>query len=194
MNFCSECGSGAISQQVPAGDNRHRYVCGDCEEIFYHNPKMVVGCLIEHGSQVLLCKRGIEPRMGLWTLPAGFMENAETAAEGAQREAYEEALAQTEVFGLYTQFSIAHINQVYLIYRARLTEPAAIGVGEESLEVGLFEEHEVPWEDLAFPVMQKTLELYFADRRAGRYRAHSGDIVVNPDDRARPWINLVSTA
>ncbi|MEM7406620.1 MAG: NUDIX hydrolase [Pseudomonadota bacterium] len=193
MNFCSQCGSGSIGLQVPVGDNRERYVCTDCSEIFYHNPKMVVGCLIEHGTQVLLCKRAIEPRVGLWTLPAGFMENAETAAEGAQREAHEEALAKTDVFGLYAQFSIAHIDQVYLIYRARLTSAETIGAGEESLAVGLFEEHQIPWEELAFPVMRKTLELYYEDRRDGRFRAHSGDIVVNPEDRARPVINMIST-
>lgn len=194
MKFCSSCGSSDIEQRIPAGDNRLRFVCGQCGEIFYHNPKMIVGCVARAGERVLLCRRAIEPRYGLWTLPAGFMENQETAAQGAAREAYEEALARTDIGHLFAQFSIAHINQVYLLYLADLTEPDGIGAGEESLDVGLFEEHEIPWERLAFPVMRKTLELFFEDRRSGRFRSHSGDIIVNPADRANPEIRFVSTS
>ena len=168
MKFCSSCGSNDLDHRVPAGDNRHRYVCGQCEQIFYENPKMIVGCIIEHDNKVLLCKRAIAPRYGLWTLPAGFMENQETAAQGAAREAHEEAFAQTQIHGLYAQFSVAHIDQVYLLYRATLLAPESVAAGEESLAVGLFEEHEVPWNELAFPVMKKSLELYFEDRRRGQ--------------------------
>jgi ADP-ribose pyrophosphatase YjhB (NUDIX family) len=193
VKFCSSCGSAGLERRVPAGDNRPRFVCGDCEEIFYHNPKMIVGCIAQAEQRVLLCKRAIEPRYGLWTLPAGFMENQETAAAGAAREAHEEAFAETQMGGLFAQFSIPHIDQVYLIYLAELTQPQNIGAGEESLEVGLFTEDEVPWDTLAFPVMRKSLELYFDDRKNGRFRSHSGDIVVNPDDRANPGIVLIST-
>ena len=190
MKFCSTCGSPDMHHRVPDGDNRHRYVCAGCAMIFYENPKMIVGCVASFEDKVLLCKRAIEPRSGLWTLPAGFMENQETAAQGAAREAYEEAFAKTSMGALYAQFSIAHINQVYLLYLAELTAPDAIAAGEESLEVGLFTESEVPWDTLAFPVMRKTLELFFADRRDGSFRAYSGDIVVNPTDRANPVFNL----
>jgi ADP-ribose pyrophosphatase YjhB (NUDIX family) len=192
MNYCSNCGSATIGLSIPTGDNRPRYVCDACNEIFYHNPKMVVGCIPRWDDQVLLCKRAIQPRYGLWTLPAGYMENQETAAAGAQREAHEEALAKTEILSLYTHFSIPHIDQVYILFLARLTS-LDFGVGEESLDVRLFTESEIPWDELAFPVMRRTLELYFEDLKAGRFRCHSGDIVYNPSDRFRPDFHLHSS-
>lgn len=193
MNFCSNCGSAAIDLTVPAGDNRPRYVCPDCDEIFYHNPKMVVGCIPRWGDQVLLCRRAIQPRYGLWTLPAGYMENQETAAEGAAREAHEEALARIEVGMLFTQFSIPHIDQVYMLFLGEL-KSLDFGAGEESLEARLFAEPDIPWDELAFPVMRKTLELYFEDRRNGRFRSHVGDILFNPEDRFRPDFRVLSSA
>lgn len=193
MNYCSNCGSSAIGLKVPAGDNRPRYVCGDCAEIYYHNPKVVVGCLPRWGDSLLLCRRAIEPRYGLWTLPAGYMENQETAAEGAAREAREEALAQLEVGMLFTQFSIPHIDQIYVLFLADLRS-LDFGAGEESLETRLFREDEIPWDELAFPVMRKTLELYFEDRRSGRFRSHVGDILFNPEDRFRPGYRIVSSS
>ncbi|MBT6277160.1 MAG: NUDIX hydrolase [Chromatiales bacterium] len=185
MNFCTKCGSAQLERKIPRGDNMPRYVCTQCEEIYYHNPKMVVGCIAQWEDQVLLVKRAIEPRAGYWTLPAGYMENGETAGEGAAREAREEALADTQIGMLYTHFSIPHISQVYLIYLANLTGPN-FGVGEESTDAALFSEREIPWNDLAFTVMRKTLELYFDDRRAGRYRCHSGDITYAANDRSNP--------
>ena len=120
MNFCSQCGSPALELRVPLGDSLPRHICSSCGTIHYQNPKVVVGCLPVWGEQVLLCKRAIEPRQGLWTLPAGFMENEETAAEGAMREALEEAHARVEIQDLYTVYSVPHISQVHMMFRARL--------------------------------------------------------------------------
>lgn len=192
MNYCSNCGSSGIGQKVPAGDNLPRYVCDQCEEIFYHNPRMIVGCIPQWEGKVLLCRRAIEPRRGYWTLPAGFMENQESAAEGAAREAAEEALAVARIGALFAQFSVAHINQVYLLYLAELEVPE-FGVGEESLDVQLFSESEIPWDELAFPVMRKTLELFFEDRNAGRFRGHSGDIRYNREAGTGPLYTMAST-
>ncbi len=182
MNYCSACGA-RLGVRVPDGDNRPRHVCGACGTIHYQNPKVVVGCIPEADGRILLCRRAIEPRHGLWTLPAGFMERGETAQEGAARETLEEAGARVEVLDLYTLFSLPHIDHVYLLFRSRLLD-RDFGPGAESLEVGLFGEAEVPWGQLAFAAVRETLKLYFADHRAGRFPLHSGDIVRDRDDPA----------
>ena len=185
MKYCSHCGS-LISITVPEGDNRPRHVCTSvsCGSIHYQNPNIVAGCLIEHGDALLLCQRAIEPRYGLWTLPAGFLENGESVEEGALRETREEACADVEIMQLYTMFSLTHINQVYMMFRARLHEPL-FSPGEESLEVRLFEESEIPWGELAFPVMNQTLKHYFEDRRKGEFKTHIGAVKALGEGAAR---------
>lgn len=170
MNFCSHCGA-SLSYEVPPGDNRPRYICRQCDTIHYQNPKMVVGCLPIWQDQVLLCRRAIEPKYGLWTLPAGFMENGEAVDEGAVRETLEEAGARVEVIDLYTVISLPDINQVYLMYRARLLD-LDFAPGEESLEVALFREDEIPWDQIAFRTVEETLRHYFHDRQHMRYPLH----------------------
>ncbi|TXH73056.1 NUDIX hydrolase [Thiobacillus sp.] len=174
MNFCSECGS-AVVLRVPSGDHLPRHVCPECGTVHYQNPKMVVGCIPEWEDKVLLCRRAIEPRYGLWTLPAGFMENGETTLEGAARETWEEAGARIEVGGLYTLYNLPHINQVYFMFRARLLD-LNFQPGIESLETRLFTEAEIPWDDIAFRTVRATLEQYFNDRRTGSFDFHFGDI------------------
>ena len=164
MNFCSHCGSPSLVFRVPDGDNMPRFVCADCSTIHYQNPKIVVGCLPESQGRVLLCKRAIEPRYGLWTLPAGFLENGETIVAGALRETLEEARARVEPGDLYTVISLPQINQVYMMFRARLLD-LDFGPGPESLEVKLYEEADIPWEALAFRTITRTLRNYFLDRR-----------------------------
>jgi len=171
MTFCSTCGSSRIVQRVPDGDTLPRFVCGDCGTIHYQNPKIVVGCLPEYEGDVLLCRRSIEPRRGLWTLPAGFLENGETIVAGAVRETLEEASARVEVGELYTMISLPQINQVYVMFRARLLD-LDFGPGPESLEVRLFSEDEVPWEEMAFRTITRTLRNYFLDRRYGTFPVH----------------------
>jgi len=175
MKYCSDCGS-EVELRVPEGDDHPRYVCGTCATIHYQNPKLVVGCIPEWEDKILLCRRAIEPRYGLWTLPAGFMENDETTQQGAARETLEEACARVEVGRLYSLFNLPHINQVYLVFRSRLLD-LDFGPSRESLEVRLFREHEVPWQEIAFPVIRETLGLYFRDRTQGEFELRTGDIV-----------------
>lgn len=172
MKFCSQCGA-PVRRGIPAGDTHERFVCDTCQTIHYQNPKMVVGCIPEWEERILLCRRAIEPRHGFWTLPAGFMELRETTAEAAAREALEEANASIEIGELYTLYNLPHIDQVYLIYRGRLRN-LDYAPGEESLEVRLFSEADIPWEQIAFPVVTYTLRNFFADRRQGRYSLHLG--------------------
>lgn len=167
MKFCSDCG-GEVTQRIPDGDSRPRYVCTVCHTIHYQNPRIIAGCLPIWGEQVLLCRRAIEPRYGYWTIPAGFMENGETVAEGAERETWEEAEARVRDVTLYTVFNIPYINQVYMLHRAHLLD-GQYGIGEESLECRLFNEEDIPWDDLAFPSVKRTLKHYFNDRRAGEF-------------------------
>ncbi|ARU30664.1 NUDIX hydrolase [Sulfuriferula sp. AH1] len=174
MKFCCECGS-PVNESVPAGDNRLRFVCSDCNTIHYQNPKMVVGCLPEWGNKILLCKRAIEPQYGKWTLPAGFMENGETTLQGAMRETLEEAGARVEISHLFTLYNLPYISQVYLMFRARLLD-LDFAAGEESLEVALFSEEEIPWDEIAFLTIEKTLRQYFEDRRKGEFGFHIGDV------------------
>lgn len=178
MNFCSHCGA-PVSLEIPPGDNRPRYLCRHCDTIHYQNPKMVVGCLPIWEDQVLLCRRAIEPKYGLWTLPAGFMENGEAVDEGAARETLEEAGARVEVLDLYTLISLPDINQVYLLYRARLLD-LDFAPGEESLEVGLFSEADIPWGEIAFRTVEETLRHYFHDRRLGHFPLHRGNLYRPP--------------
>jgi ADP-ribose pyrophosphatase YjhB (NUDIX family) len=182
MKFCSECAH-PVALAIPEGDNRPRYVCAQCDAIHYQNPKLVIGSLpvweSEGELKVLLCKRAIEPRYGYWTLPAGFMENNETTAQAAIRETEEEAGAHIELGPLYTLLNVAHVHQVHLFYLARLRD-LDFAAGIESLDVRLFSEAEIPWDELAFPTIRQTLELFFADRakmrEGGSYGFHCNDI------------------
>lgn len=158
MNFCSACGK-RVSQIIPEGDNRVRHVCNDCGTIHYSNPNNVCGAILTQGNKILLCKRAIEPRSGLWTLPAGFMENGETVTEAAARESMEEANAQSHNLKLFGVFSLPHISQVYLMFKGELTEGRHTP-GSESLETALFAMDEIPWDQLAFPVIDYSLKLF----------------------------------
>ena len=173
MNFCSHCGH-SLEQKIPDGDNRQRYVCSRCGAVHYENPKVIVGCVPIYQDKVLLCKRAIEPRLGLWTLPAGFMENGESLAEGAVRETLEEANASVKPSDLYTIFSLPHISQVYVFFLSELNN-LDFYPGEESLETKLFSEDQIPWSELAFPVISETLRNYFSDRAENSLKIRYSD-------------------
>jgi ADP-ribose pyrophosphatase YjhB (NUDIX family) len=175
MNFCPTCGA-PVTLKTPPGDNLPRHVCSSCGAIHYQNPKMVIGCLAEWDDAVLLCRRAIEPRYGLWTLPAGFMEIGETVAQAAVRETLEEANARVELTDLFSMLSVPHVNQVHIFYRARLLD-LEFGPGAESLEVQLFPEHDIPWQALAFRTISTTLNHYYSDRKAGSFGFHAGEIL-----------------
>ena len=174
MKYCSACGS-AVEISIPTGDNRPRHICVECETIHYQNPKIVAGCLPVRDNSVLLCKRAIDPQYGLWTLPAGFMENGETLEEAAMRESVEEANASLESLRLYTVISLPHINQVYMMFLADLTD-TDYSAGEESLDVALFEEKDIPWDQIAFKTITYTLQSYFSDRKSGLFPLHTSII------------------
>jgi len=174
MKYCSNCGS-PVRSLIPPGDTLPRYVCDACTTIHYQNPKIVVGCIPEWEGKILMCRRAIEPRHGLWTLPAGFLENHETTLEGAVRETLEEAHARVEISMLYALYNVPHINQVYLLFRGQLLD-LNFKPGAESLEVQLFDERQIPWEKLAFRTVRETLKVYFSDRRSGSFSFHIGDI------------------
>jgi len=175
IKHCRECGT-AVTYRLPDdGDLRERAVCPQCHTIHYENPLNVVGTVPYWGDLVLLCKRNIEPRRGLWTLPAGFMELNETTAEGAARETVEEAGASFEMQGLYALLNLARVGQVHLFYRARLTSDQ-FAPGSETIEARLFSEHDIPWEQLAFRSTRETLQHFFQDRRSGVFPTHTIDL------------------
>lgn len=163
-------------QRVPPGDTLARWVCDQCGEIHYQNPKLVVGAIPEYQGKVLLCRRAIEPRYGYWTLPAGFMENDETAAQAALRETLEEAGARIELGKPFSLISVPYVNQVHLFYLARLLD-LEFKPGEESLEVALYEEARIPWNEIAFRTVLATLRHWFADRGRGAFAFHAEDII-----------------
>lgn len=163
MQYCLQCGHEA-QRTIPPTDNMPRLVCPNCHYIHYENPKVICGSLVVHKGRVLLCRRAIEPQYGLWTIPAGFMENGETIAEGAARESYEEAEAVVTNPQLYCIYDIPDIGQIYVIYLAELKD-GAYGIGSESLDSALFSEEDIPWDTIAFEAVRRTLKSYFADRQ-----------------------------
>ena len=174
MKYCPACGA-AVELKIPEDDNRARHICTACGLIHYQNPRMVIGAIPVWEDKVLLCRRAIEPRCGLWTLPGGFMENGESTAAAAVRETLEEASARIEIVDLYSMYSLPYIDQVHLLFRARLLD-LDFAPGPESLEVALFSEEQIPWEQLAFRPVRYSLEHYFADRRTGSFSLHMGEL------------------
>lgn len=162
ITFCTQCGH-ATTLKTPLGDSLPRNVCTACGFIHYINPKIICGALVTQGHQILMCRRAIEPRYGKWTLPAGFMELNETLEQGAARETYEEAHAHIEIEQLYCMYNLPHIGQVYMLFKARLTSD--FGAGEETIETRLFDEAEIPWNELAFHSIEHTLRHYLHDRQ-----------------------------
>ena len=177
VKYCSHCGA-RVRQEVPAGDNRLRDICHECGTIHYQNPRVVAGCLPVYDNKVLLCRRAIEPRKGLWTLPGGFLELGETIEQGAIRETMEEAGAEVTATQLYTVFNVLHVGQLSLFFLAEMNAPV-FSAGEESLDVQLFAEEHIPWDELAFTTIRITLEYYFADRREGQFVQRIQDINYN---------------
>lgn len=161
MKYCSNCGA-EITWKTPEGEDRPRFVCEQCKVIHYTNPKVVAGAIPARDGKILLCRRAIEPRLGKWTLPAGYLENGESVEECARRETIEEACATLDILHPYSLLNITFINQVYIIYRARLINDD-FRPGTESLDVKLFSPETIPWENIAFPVIDEVLKLYCRD-------------------------------
>jgi len=191
MNFCSHCGN-SVYIAIPEGDNRPRHICDSCGTIHYQNPRIIAGCLPVFEDKVLLCRRAIEPRLGFWTLPAGFMENGESTEEAALRETYEEAVAEVEIQSLYTVTSILHVNQVQMFYLAHMPKPE-FDISSESLEVALFAEDEIPWDELAFQTIRNALRFYFDDRKRGEYPLRHVSLDASDIQKFRDQIKAAST-
>ncbi len=174
MKYCSQCGASLV-YRVPPGDDRPRYICDKCNMVHYQNPKVVVGCIPVWEEKILLCRRAIEPGLGKWTLPAGYLENGETAEKGAARETFEEAGAVVEIAQPYALYSLTFVDHIYFIFYARMRD-SHFSPGEESLSVKLFSEAEIPWDDLAFKVIEEILKKFFRDRSRDKLTFQVGEI------------------
>ena len=177
----------AFTRTTPDGDTRERLVCDVCGYVAYENPKVVVGSVVVHEGQVLLCRRAIQPGRGLWTLPAGYLELGETTEEGARREAFEEAQTRIVLDGVLALYSLSRIDQVQVLHRARFADPAAeplFAAGEETLEVRLFPWEAIPWDELAFPSVRWALHAWH-DTAQGPLGAPAGNPAEDPRG-ARP--------
>jgi ADP-ribose pyrophosphatase YjhB (NUDIX family) len=174
MNFCSQCGA-RVTLRIPPGDNLPRYVCDACATIHYQNPKLVVGCVPEYDGQIVLCRRAIEPRLGFWTVPAGFYENDETLQQAAARESREEALIDVQIGSLLCIAHVLYAHQVHVFFRGRMRS-AGHGAGVESLETKLLRPEDIPWSELAFPSTEFALRRYLEDRAAQREGYHFAEL------------------
>lgn len=158
--FCSECGSSDIVVMIPDDDERERAVCQACGFTHYENPKIVVGCVVETlDGNFLLGKRSIEPRIGFWDIPKGFMENGETTKECASREILEETGARItpEAMRLVALYNLP--NQVQIVYRALVRNSVCTDLPlstKESSEIRLFPYDDLP--DLAFPTTRWAID------------------------------------
>ena len=170
MNFCSNCGSPDLVLSIPPNDTVVRKICQNCHTIHYENPKIIVATIPIKDGKVLLCKRAIEPMKGKWTLPGGYMENGESAEEGAAREMWEEATAKIDILRMHTLYSLPHVNQVYVFFLANVISD--FSAGEESLEVALFEEKEIPWDELVFSSSRYAFKKYF--QNPSEVQTHQG--------------------
>ncbi|AEF53654.1 NUDIX hydrolase [Marinomonas posidonica] len=177
MRYCPKCGH-QVEMAIPQGDNRTRAVCPNCAHIDYDNPRLITGTIPLYQGKILLCRRNIEPQFGFWTLPAGFMENQETTSEGALRETLEESGSVAKCQQAFSMISIPRINQVHLFYIAEL-EKDDFHPTEESSEVALFDLKDIPWEELAFSSVTKTLECFIEDHKKGQYGFHEDVILFN---------------
>lgn len=185
--FCNVCGQ-PVEFRVPADDHIARHLCPQCGHIQYLNPKVIVGIIPEwEDGRILMCRRNIQPRLGLWTFPAGFLELGETSGQGAAREALEEAQADVEPLELLAVIGVPYVSQVYLIHRGRLRAPHH-GPTMESSEVQLMREDEIPWDDIAFPTIWHGLKFFFADRSQGAYGTHTMDLQFRPRPPVRDEI------
>lgn len=173
IRYCSLCG-GEVRAEIPAGDNRLRYVCTACNSVHYENPRLVVGCVAVHDGQILMCKRAIAPRLGFWTLPAGFMELGESLTQAAARETREEACAEVTITGLLASVNVLSAGQVHVFFRALLPEPT-FAAGAESLAVQLITPAEIPWDELAFTSNRIALEQYLAQEKSGHRFVWTGN-------------------
>ncbi|MFK8018735.1 MAG: NUDIX domain-containing protein [Pseudomonadales bacterium] len=175
MIFCTACG-GETRSQIPDGDHRERRVCANCEHINYENPKVIVSCLAHCENKLVWVKRAEEPRRGYWVIPAGYLERDESLGQGAARELYEETNlpVRYDTMALYTLGTLRYTNEVYVVFRAEL-ESVAYQANHEILEVGLFDESNAPWDDLAYPVVESYIRRFYSELKDQKFSPYIGD-------------------
>ena len=171
ISYCQKCGD-SVRVEIPTGDNKLRYVCTECGAVLYENPKLVVGCVTEYEGKILLCKRAIEPRLGYWTVPAGFMELGETQAQAAARETLEEACARVTLGSLLAIVDVIEAGQVHVFFRGTLDD-GVYATGDESLDARLYAPDEIPWDEIAFASGRIALKQFLAQREAGLEQVHT---------------------
>ncbi len=169
--FCSNCGA-KLKMKIPEEDNRVRAVCDACNTIHYENPKIIVGSVTTYKNQILLCRRAIEPKFGFWTLPAGYMELNESTSEGALRETFEESGANITLTRLFAIHDLPFLNQVHIFFLAEMNSPK-LDPGSETLEARLFTVDEIPWSELAFRTVGRTLEFFIEKDRYNKNHVHT---------------------
>lgn len=173
VKFCSQCGN-PTQKTIPEHDHLLRDICSICGYIHYDNPKIVAGALVTQEQKILLCRRAIEPSYGYWTIPAGYLELGESIQQGAIRECWEEAEAKIEIEQLYCIYNILHVGHIYMLFKAKLCD-GCFGIGTESLDSHLFELDKIPWDKLAFPSIERTLQLYIDEQEYGHFSLHIED-------------------
>lgn len=154
---------GPRDRTIPPGDDKPRLTCPECSYIAYENPKIVNAVVAVHKGKILLCRRAIDPRKGLWTLPGGFMEMKETVTGGALREAFEEANAKGSIGPLLGVYHSSRTSDVILVFRMDMPTDQ-IAAGPETLEAKFFDWKDIPWNDLAFPFVGRSLKYYDATK------------------------------
>lgn len=173
IKFCSQCGSSNLQQRTEGHDNHSRLGCADCGHVFYHNPKVIAGCIIEQQGKYMMCQRAIHPRPGSWTLPAGFMECGETVEQAAMREVWEETGARVEILSPYSVFSVPQINEVYIIFRAQLLEQSD-PPGPETAQIAFFAPDEIPWDNIFYPAIKDIFQRYIEEKNRGVFGVYMG--------------------
>lgn len=173
MNYCSECGSANLELRTTGHDTHSRLVCADCDKIFYHNPRVIAGCIVEQDGKYLMCQRAITPRPGTWTLPAGFMECKETVEQAAAREVFEETGARVDIVAPYSIFSVPQISEVYIMFRATLIEFAEPH-GPETQQVAMLAPDEIPWDNIFYPAIKDILQRYIDEKARGTFGIYMG--------------------
>lgn len=167
VRFCPLCG-GALELRIVAPDHKENQVCTQCGFVYFLAPKLVAGCIIAEGERILLIRRGLEPALGKWTYPGGYVDFGETPAQCALRETAEEVgmtVREPELMGVYADRGEAKPSIITVTYVANPGAEAPT-VTAEATEVRYFSVDEIPWGDLAFDTTVQALEAWVKMARA----------------------------
>jgi NADH pyrophosphatase NudC (nudix superfamily) len=188
VRFCTRCGS-PLEERWLELDQRYRPVCVKCGNIHYKNPHVLVAAMITCGTRLLMCRRAQEPAVGLWTTPAGFMEEHETLEQATVRELYEETGVRVDpdCLILHTIANLPFISEVYVTFRGTVNA-TEVRCGPECLDVKFFEPGEIPWNSLAYSAMSGYLKLFLREMASNRFGVHVGHM--DPQGKSRRTYEL----